>query len=514
MAKQVIAIYLRLSGEDRDIAKNESNSIANQRRLILDYIQSDKALSECEVREFVDDGISGARFDRAAFQEMIEQAQNGEIQIIITKDYSRLGRDYLEVGKYMECLFPLLHVRYIALNEHYDSDNYAGRTGGMEVGIKNIVNMMYSRDASKKIMAARKVLTEQGKFIGSFAPYGYVKSPEDKHKLIPDPEAAEVVRQIFTLAAEGKKYKEIARILNEAGVETCLDYQKSHGRERKHGTEIKVHQWPATTVMDILYNEVYIGTIINNRTEQNQRTGYKSKRRKPEKWTVVENCHEPIVSRELYEAAHAKLGRKSQEKKVKSGNSPARLFLCGCCGHALIKRHGKYKCPANLNPAELNCNKVRVDAEVFENTVLTYIRVTAESFLQDLEKKRVMQKEWQKDGLDREVICQKIKQLESRRFQAYDDYTREKLSREEMRSIRDKLQEEINALNNTLAAREKEQEELSHMTDISEEELTVLTGLTEFHVETIRVLVKNITLFEDGNIEIVWNTDDFIQNRR
>lgn len=125
-----------------------------------------------------------------------------------------------------------------------------------------------------------------------------------------------------------------------------------------------------------------------------------------------------------------------------------------------------------------------------------------------------MQKKWQKDGLDREVICQKIKQLESRRFQAYDDYTREKLSREEMRSLRDNLQEEINALNDMLAAREKEQEELSHVTDISEEEPTVLAGLTEFHVETVRVLVKNITLFEDGNIEIVWNTDDFIQNRR
>lgn len=359
MTKQVIAIYLRLSGQDRDIGKNESNSIANQRQLILDYIQSDKILSKCEVREFVDDGVSGARFDRMAFQEMIKQAQNGEIQIIITKDYSRLGRDYLEVGKYMECLFPLLRVQYIAVNERYDSNSYVGKTGGMEVGIKNIVNMMYSRDASKKVMAARKVLTEQGKFIGSFAPYGYVKSPEDKHKLIPDPEAAEVVRRIFTLAAEGKKYKEIARILNEAGVETCLDYQKSHGRKRKHGTEIKVHQWSATTVMDILYSEVYIGTIINNRIEQNQRTGYKSKRRKPEEWTVVENCHEPIVSRELCEAAREKLDRKSHAKKVKFGNSPARLFLCGCCGHALIKRHGKYKCPANLNPAELNCNKVQ-----------------------------------------------------------------------------------------------------------------------------------------------------------
>lgn len=512
MAKQVIAMYLRLSGEDKDIAKNESNSIANQRQLILDYIQSDKTLSACEVREFVDDGVSGARFDRAAFQEMIEQVQNGEIQIIITKDYSRLGRDYLEVGKYMECLFPLLHVRYIAVNEHYDSDNYAGRTGGMEVGIKNIINMMYSQDASKKVMAARKVLTEQGKFIGSFAPYGYVKSPEDKHKLIPDPEAAEVVRRIFTLAAEGKKYKEIARILNEAGVETCLDYQKSHGRERKHGTEIKVHQWSATTVMDILYSEVYIGTIINNRIEQNQRTGYKSKRRKPEEWTVVENCHEPIISRELFEAAHAKLDRKSQAKRVRSGNSPARLFLCGCCGHALIKRHGKYKCPANLNPAKLNCSRVRMDAGVFEKTVLTYIRVTAESFLQDLEKKKKMQKETQENGLDMEVIRQKIKKLENRRFQAYDDYTREKLSREEMRSLRDKLQEEINALNDTLAVREKEQEELSHVPDVSEEELTVLVGLLEFNAEKIRVLIKNITLYEDENIEIVWNMDDFLRD--
>ena len=494
MAKQVIAVYLRLSGEDKDAGRNESNSIANQRQLILDYLQSDKILSKYEVREFVDDGVSGARFDRAAFQEMIEQARNGEIQVIITKDYSRLGRDYLEVGKYMECLFPLLHVRYIAVNEHYDSDNYAGKTGGMEVGIKNIINMMYSRDASKKVMVARKVLTEQGKFIGSFAPYGYVKSPKDKHKLIPDPEAAEVVKQIFTLAAEGKKYKEIARILNEEGVETCLDYQKSHGRERKHGTEIKVHQWSATTVMDILYSEVYIGTIVNNRMEQNQRTGYESRRRKPEEWTVVENCHEPIISRELYEAAHEKLGRKSQAKKVRSGNTSARLFLCGCCGHALIKRHGKYKCPANLNPAELNCSRVKMDTEVFENTVLTYIRVTAESFLQDLEKKKKMQQRLQGNEPDVEGIRQRIKKLENRRFQAYDDYTRGKLSREEMRNLRDKLQEEINVLNETLVAREQELAELSPVPDISEEELTVIAGLSEFNAEAIRVLIKNVTL--------------------
>ncbi len=512
MEKQVIAMYLRLSGEDKEKGADESNSITNQRQLILDYIRSDRNLSGCEVREFVDDGISGARFDRAAFQEMIGQARNGEVQVIITKDYSRLGRDYLEVGRYMECLFPLLHVRYIAVNEHYDSDNYAGKTGGMEAGIKNIINMMYSQDASQKVLAARKVLAKQGKFIGSFAPYGYVKSPEDKHKLIPDPEAAEVVKRIFTLAVEGKKYKEIARILNESGVETCLDYQKSHGRERKHGTEIKVHQWSATTVMDILYNEVYIGTVANNRMEQNQRTGYKTKRRSQDEWTVVENCHEPIVSRELYEAAHEKLGRKSCTKRQRSDNPPGRFFICGCCGHALIKRHGKYKCPANLNPAELNCSKVRLDAEVFEDTVLAYIRATAESFLQDLEKKRRRVQETQGNGPDAGAIRREIGQLENRKFQAYDDYARGKLSREEMRNMRDKLQVEINGLNEMLAAIGQKQMGLSKMLDVSEKELTMLAVLSEFKVETVRVLVKNIILYEDGNIEIVWNMDDFLRD--
>ncbi|MCM1499686.1 MAG: recombinase family protein [Clostridium sp.] len=511
MDKQVIAVYLRLSGEDKEKGADESNSITNQRQLILDYIQSDKTLSKCEAREFVDDGVSGARFDRKAFQEMIRQAGNGEIQTIITKDYSRLGRDYLEVGKYMECLFPLLHVRYIAVNEHYDSNDYIGKTGGMATGIKNIINMMYSRDASQKVMAARKVLTEQGKFIGSFAPYGYVKSPADKHKLIPDPEAAQVVKQIFTLAAEGKKYKEIARILNESGVETCLDYQKSHGRERKHSAEIKVHQWSATTVMDILYSEVYIGTIVNNRTALNRRTGYKAKRRNPDEWTVVENCHEPIVSRELYEAAHEKLNRKKQAKSRRSCSTAGRLFLCGCCGHALIKRNGRYKCPANLNPAELNCSKVKMDAEVFENTVLAYIRTTAESFLQDLEKKK-REQEAKGNEPDMEVIRQKIRQLENRRFQAYDDYTREKMTREEMRNLRDKLQEEINALNETLETMERNLGENSDIPDVSDEELTVLAGLSEFNAEPIQVLVKNIILNEDGNIEIIWNMDDFLQD--
>ena len=173
MADNVIAIYLRLSCEDTDInSKDESNSITNQRNLIMEYIKSDAVLSTYTVREYIDDGISGTRFDREAFEEMMTQVKEGNIQVIITKDYSRLGRDYLEVGRYLEFVFPVLKVRYISVNDNYDSNNFTGATGGMEVAVKNVINMMYSRDASKKVRSARTTLAKAGKFIGPQAPYG------------------------------------------------------------------------------------------------------------------------------------------------------------------------------------------------------------------------------------------------------------------------------------------------------------------------------------------------------
>lgn len=191
-------IFSASAGNKSSHPKDESNSITNQRNLIMEYIKSDAVLSTYTVREYIDDGIRGTRFDREAFEEMMTQVKEGNIQVIITKDYSRLGRDYLEVGRYLEFVFPVLKVRYISVNDNYDSNNFTGATGGMEVAVKNVINMMYSRDASKKVRSARTTLAKAGKFIGPQAPYGYKRSESDKQKLVIDEEPAELLSKMET----------------------------------------------------------------------------------------------------------------------------------------------------------------------------------------------------------------------------------------------------------------------------------------------------------------------------
>lgn len=158
----------------------------------------DNEAIQVKIKGLGDDGISGTRFDREAFEEMMTQVKEGNIQVIITKDYSRLGRDYLEVGRYLEFVFPVLKVRYISVNDNYDSNNFTGATGGMEVAVKNVINMMYSRDASKKVRSARTTLAKAGKFIGPQAPYGYKRSESDKQKLVIDEEPAELLSKMET----------------------------------------------------------------------------------------------------------------------------------------------------------------------------------------------------------------------------------------------------------------------------------------------------------------------------
>ena len=227
---KTVALYMRLSDEDDNLAAHEeSNNIAHQRKLMLDHIEKFPDLQGFNIVEFSDDGYSGADFNRPGFQKMMKMVKAGGIQVIITKDYSRLGRDYLEVGNYMECIFPVLQVRYISVNDHYDSANSFGSTGGMSVALKNLVNALYCKDASKKVRAAKAVLAKQGKYIASFAPFGYQKSKNDKHMLVPDPVAAPVVQLIFELAIKGMKYTEIANYLNKNGYDSILEYCEKIG---------------------------------------------------------------------------------------------------------------------------------------------------------------------------------------------------------------------------------------------------------------------------------------------
>ena len=230
---KITAMYIRLSMEDEDVSlnrKEESNSISSQRELLEAFIGNHSELKDTKVQEYCDDGFTGTKFERPGYMKLMEDVRADKISCIVVKDLSRLGRDYIEVGSLLEQIFPLYQVRVIAVNDNYDSDNYDGSTGGMNVAFKNLIYMLYSRDLSNKICSAKHTRILNGENISGQLRYGYVKDPNDKHKIIVDPEAAEVVKLIFELTAQGKRKTEVANYLNAHGIDTPSAYKKRKGR--------------------------------------------------------------------------------------------------------------------------------------------------------------------------------------------------------------------------------------------------------------------------------------------
>ena len=220
-----VAAYLRLSREDGD--KQESDSIRNQRELIKEYLSKDKKLNY--VGEYVDDGYSGTSFDRPSFQRLMGDVKAGKVNCIVVKDLSRLGRNYIETGRYIEQVFPLLGVRFIAILDHYDSAEKNDASDWLVLPFKNLINDAFARDISTKIRSQLDVKRKNGKFIGSFACYGYQKDPEDVNRLIIDPYAAEIVRSIYRMKLSGYSSVRIADELNHIGVLPPAEYQRHHG---------------------------------------------------------------------------------------------------------------------------------------------------------------------------------------------------------------------------------------------------------------------------------------------
>ena len=264
MEVKSVALYLRLSREDeaaRGQLKDESNSIHSQRLLLRQYVKEHQELASLPLREFVDDGYTGTNFDRPQFQQMMALVKAGEVECILVKDLSRFGRNYLEVGDYLEHIFPFLGVRFIAVNDHFDSQEYVGKTTGMEVAFRNLVYQRYSQDLSEKVKSAMHLKMSKGKYVTS-CPYGYRKDPADKHHMVIDPETAPIVREIFLAAIAGKKTTEIAAVLNERQIPTPQMHKKTR-EEKRHSAPMWSHQ----AVLRILQNYKYTGAMVNFKVE-------------------------------------------------------------------------------------------------------------------------------------------------------------------------------------------------------------------------------------------------------
>ena len=328
--------YVRLSREDGD--KEESNSVTGQKDLIRDYMTRHPELRECGMK--VDDGYTGSNFDRPAFHEMMAEVKAGKINCIVVKDLSRFGRDHLGVGEYLEQLFPFLGVRFIAINDNYDSLHSNVESDELVIPFKNLINEAYCRDTSVKIRSQLEIKRRRGDFIGSFAVFGYRKDPSDRHRLLVDDYAAEVVRDIFQWKLDGLSAGDIAARLSASGIPTPMDYKQSQGMNYSTSFRIKEKsEWSAGMILRILKNPVYTGILEQGRVTT---PSYRVKRlvNKPrEEWAIVENCHEAIISGYDFESVQKALALDA--RTTESGKAVdlfSGMVNCGECGGAMIKK--------------------------------------------------------------------------------------------------------------------------------------------------------------------------------
>ena len=371
-------LYLRLSRDDGD--KEESGSITGQRELLRDYISQYPELREYAIR--IDDGFSGSTFERPGFQKMIEDVKAGRTDCIIVKDLSRFGRNYLDAGEYIEKIFPFLGVRFIAVNDNYDSLGEKKSSDDLIIPFKNLINEAYCRDISMKIRSQLEIKRKNGQFLGSFSAFGYLKDEQDKNKLVVDQYAADIVRDIFKWKLEGISPQDIADALNKLGILSPMEYKRSLGM--KYTTSFKTSTkaaWSAGTVIRILKNPIYTGVLIQGKETTPSYKVHKRIAKDKSEWTVIENSHEAIISEIDFDSVQKVLKcdtrRSPYDKAV--GLFSGMLF-CGDCGASMVrktvpageKKYVYYVCSAHKQ--DKSCSPHRMRDTALEEIVLDSLR--------------------------------------------------------------------------------------------------------------------------------------------
>ena len=291
-----LALYLRLSLEDEG-EKDESNSISNQRKLIYEYIHHDSELSGYEAVEFSDDGFSGTNMNRPGMQKLLKEVKANNIRCIIVKDMSRFSRDYIEMGTYLNQIFPFMGIRFIAINDHYDSREHHGSTIEIDTAFQTLLYDLYSKDVSVKVKASIENKCAKGEYVFGQVPFGYEKSKEEKNAVIVNEREAEIVRYIFSLAVQGKTSVQIARQLFEENVPTITQIRKP---EKKY-TDGKVRSWSATSIRRILNNRFYLGEMAYGKSVCKSVGSQKTRALPKEDWKIIRNNHEALISEEIYD---------------------------------------------------------------------------------------------------------------------------------------------------------------------------------------------------------------------
>ncbi len=521
-----VALYARISVENEK--KRESDSIGNQIQMLRDFVSEDPDMTVFDI--YCDDDISGTDFVRPEFARMMNDIRDGKVNCIVVKDLSRLGRNGIETGEYIEMVFPFMQVRFIAITDRFDT-----KTSQADIGIqlKNLINERYARDISGKICSAMRTMQKQGKFVGGRAPYGYLRDPNDKHRLIPDPEAAPVVHELFEMIANGHTLHYAAVTMNGKGIPSPGRHNYDLGLVKSD--KFKNSLWYQQTVRRILLDKTYLGWLIGGKSRSDfQISGEKGSKPVPEDdWIITKGAHEPIVEESLFYKVQeyftetqkargfaAKYQCKSRQASIFKGH-----LRCGECGKAMFlrakKNHGKktwwYYCTLHENYNASYCPKKSVKKEDLEATVLRLIQTQmklftdAQELIRTLNKRSISKRRFKIYQEQIQETKKKIENYSKMKADLYSDYAIGDLSKTEYLQRIGVYAEKADNLQIFLKELEKEAEKYAPEYRGSEKWLQMIekySDRNELDEDMIDAFIEEIILFNDGHYEVTFAFHD------
>lgn len=521
-------IYVRLSKEDGDNdtgSKYESNSISNQKELIDQFLISHPEITVHAIRE--DDGYTGTNFSRPGFQLLLQDIKEKKINCVLVKDLSRLGRNYLQVGEYVQEIFPAQGIRFISVNDGYDSLNAAVMDDDIIIPFKNLLNDAYSRDISVKIRSNLDAKRKKGEYTGPFTPFGYTKSKIDKNSIVVDSYAANIVKDIFKWKLEGMNQSHIADRLNQSGIPSPMEYKKANGSNYECSFKVnKKALWCAQTVARILKNEVYIGNMIQGvRSKPHYRASHLVVRNKSE-WIRNDAAHEAIIDKMDFKRVQEMLSRDTRTSPNQKQVYPyGGMLFCGDCRHSMVRKtipgangtkYIYYVCSANKKN-KIICSAHAMKEEVLESTVLELIQKHIRSVLNtdtildhlnmmDIPKIEIEKLDERINWNDEEIEkCKKLK------ISLYEDLREEIIDKYEYLYLKEEYQRRINESEEAIRVLRAEIDQIYNGTGERKQWVTIFKNHLNVQKITRKIstqLIDRIYIYGDGRIGICFKFQD------
>lgn len=509
---------MKIIGKD----KQESNSVTSQKTLLNGFVEEHDDLIVYDT--YIDDGFTGTDFNRPSFQRLLEDMRNGNINCVIVKDLSRLGRNYIEVGNYIEQVFPLFNIRFIAINDFVDSFKNPASTNTILVPFKNLINDEYCRDTSIKIRTSLNGKKKKGEFIGAFPSYGYIKDPKDKHKLIIDESVANIIKDIFNWNVnEGLGKIAICHRLNDLGVLNPTGHKKIELRQNynNYGIQDNTYTWTPSTVRNILNNEVYIGNTVQGKRRTKSYKVHKVEQVPKEEWVRVENTHEPIIDKEIFEKAQELSKRDTKaSQKTKELSIWAGFLKCADCKRAMNKKSSTnksgskyeyYICSTYRKKSNNLCTKHSIKVENLEKAVLEAIQlhievlVNTENLLEKIKKiniKKLANENIENIKKSKEIEIEKINNLKKC---LYEDWKNEYITKKEYLDYKQKYEQDIDKVKETIVNLQKQKENEEKIINRKNqwiENFKKNKNITELDRDIITELIDYIEVYENKKIKI------------